>query len=88
MSNTDSAAGMSEKGFFFFPFWKGHVTSPRTGIQEAQASPSPSPQSIVAAAHVSESLPVSGSFIKTAPALLAPLRAHKMAAYKTPPDRR
>lgn len=56
------------------------------GTQEVQASPSP--QSIVTAAHIGESLPVSGSFIKTARVLLAPLGAHKMAAYKIPPDRR
>lgn len=57
-------------------------------MQEARASASASPQSIVAAAHISESLPVSGSFIKTALVLLAPLGAHKMAASKTPPDER
>lgn len=54
------------------------------GIQEAQASPSP--QSIVTVADINVTLPVSGSFIKTALVLLVPLSAHKMAAYKTPPD--
>lgn len=73
--------------FFLFViiyFWKGHVARLSTGIQEARASPSP--QSIVTTSDISESLPVSSSFIKTALVLLVPLSAHKMAAYKTPPD--